>query len=123
VEFVSDIWLAVVDDPPEYNAVRAFWNGKDNHVLERLPYGHRLWLGSVNAGDVPSTGRQGAVFDLVFLIGTTPDYNAPPITTDLVDRIIEAFESAPQSTLPATSANSLQEFLNRHVGRYLLCDG
>jgi hypothetical protein len=30
VEFVCDIWLGVLDDPPAYNEIRAFWNVKEN---------------------------------------------------------------------------------------------
>ncbi|MFC5268956.1 hypothetical protein ACFPJ1_43190 [Kribbella qitaiheensis] len=122
VEFVCDIWLGVLDDPPAYNEIRAFWNVKENRVLEYLPHGHRWWLGSTNAGDYPSPGRAGAVFDLLFLLGTTPDYNAPAITRELIDRLLAAFASAPESTLPAAPIDSLREFLERHEGRYLVCD-
>jgi len=44
-----------------------------------------MWLGCTNAGDYPSPGRAGAVFDVLFLLGTTPNYNAPAITRELID--------------------------------------
>jgi hypothetical protein len=120
---VRDIWLAVLDRAPTPVAIRAFWNNKENDVLDVLPQGSRMWLGCTRAGESPLPGPAGAVADLLFLEGTVPDYMAPVVTQDLVDRVMAAFSSAKDSSLPATDPESLRTFLGAHEGRFLLFEG
>jgi hypothetical protein len=61
-------------------------------VLNGVANQDRLWLGvtrAVTPDEPRSPGPAGRVFDLLFLVGTTPDYAAPVITGDLITRITD----------------------------------
>jgi hypothetical protein len=68
-------------------------------------------------------GPAGKVSDLLGLIGTTPNYNAPQITPELRERLMTAFESEMGSCMPAAEPSALGAFLNANLGKFLLFDG
>jgi len=125
VTFECEIWLVILDQVPESEQIRAFWNLKENNVLDRVPATDRLWLGrtqAVTPEEPRSPGPAGRVFDLIYLRGTTPAYTAPMITEGLVGEIMEAFRRADDSGLPATDAAQLEAFLADHLGKHLVTD-
>lgn len=124
--FECEISLAVLGGVPEPEQIRAFWNAKENCLLDRVPLGDRLWLGQTRAitpEEPKSPGRAGRVFDLVYLRATTPAYAAPIITDGLVGEIMDAFRRADDSGLPAVDAAHLEAFLADHLGKHLVADG
>lgn len=118
--------MIALDKAPQEEEVRAFWNAKENTVLDHVTDGQRLWLGRTRAitpEEPRSPGPAGRVFDVIFLRGTLPDYSAPLVTDELVAGILAAFTSEVDPTLPSTDAGRLEVFLNHHAGAYLVVDG
>ena len=76
VEFVCDIWLGVIDDPPAHNEIRAFWNVKENRVLEYLPHGHRCGSAAPTPVTIPAPDERAPCSTCCFSSGlrrtTTP---------------------------------------------------
>jgi hypothetical protein len=125
VVFECEISLVVLDEAPEPEQIRGFWNAKENSVLDHARETDRLWVGRTRAitpEEPRSPGPAGRVFDLVYLHGTTPDYTAPVITHALVREIMDAFQRADDSGLPATDAALLAAFLSDHLGEHLVTD-
>lgn len=126
VAFESDIWLVALDGVPASAELRAFWNVKENRVLDDVADGDRLWLGvarAVTPEEPRSPGRAGRVFDLLSLAGTLPDYAAPEITDDLIVRVVEAFDAAGEDNdLPAATREAVVDFLSARRGKFLLPD-
>jgi hypothetical protein len=126
VEFECDISLAVLEQEPVPDAIRAFWNVEENHVLDNLSSQDRLWLGrtrAVTPEEPRSPGPAGRVHELLFLLGTTPDYVAPQITEELIEQVMRAFILEDGSGLAATHPDTLRDFLDRHRGGYLVYEG
>ena len=124
--FEADIWLFVLDDQPSDEALRAHWNVKDENPLTHVSARDRLWLGQTRAitpEEPQAPGPAGKVSDLLGLIGTTPTYNAPRITPEMIRRLMAAFESGYADGMPASDPLSVQEFLEANLGRFLLFDG
>ncbi|MBL7494333.1 hypothetical protein I6A60_37925 [Frankia sp. AgB1.9] len=118
---VCDVWLAVLDAVPAPAAISAFWNWKENDVLDSVPEADCLWIGRTDAmAEYPFPGSAGGVGDLLFLVGTLPEYTAPQITDELIERLTVAFTAAADPTLPAISVTEFVAFLVANEGRYLL---
>jgi hypothetical protein len=126
VAFETDTWLVVLDQQPTEEALRAYWNVKDEDTLTLVSAADRLWLGQTRAitPDEPEApGPAGKVSDLLGLIGTLPHYNAPLITPELTQRVMVAFESGDEGEMPAVDPGTLRAFLDANLGKFLLFDG
>jgi hypothetical protein len=126
VAFESEIWLVVLEQVPEPEQIRAFWNANANNVLDLVRTQDRLWLGrtrAVTPEEPRSPGRAGRVFDLIYLHATTPEYTAPMITEGLVREVMDAFVREDDSGLPATEAGALEAFLTDHLGKQVVTCG
>ena len=119
------MWLAVVDSLVDQAEVRAFWNSKDNYVLDAVPEVDRLWLGEsrvVTPDEPRSPGAAGRVFDLLFLLGTTPAYQLPVVTDELIEQIVEAFDAGSGDELSAAPRPDLIHFLRERHGKRVAPD-
>jgi hypothetical protein len=123
--FETVIWLAVLDSSPAEVEVRAFWNVKEYSVLDGVADTDWLWIGETRAvtpEEPRSPGAAGRVFDLLFLRGTTPTYQLPIITEDLIKQVVAAFDSEGSDDLPAVPRSDLVQFLQERRGGYLVPD-
>jgi hypothetical protein len=126
VDFDCDISRAVLKQPPAPEAIRSFWNVKENDVLDNVPAQDRLWLGrtrAVTPEEPRSPGPAGRVCDLLSFRGTPPDYVAPRITEELIDHVMNAFTSDDDRALAAIDPQRLRDFLDSHRGGYLVFEG
>ena len=123
--FDATIWLSVVEVAPDERQVRAFWNCKENAVLDAVTDADRLWLGEtrvVTPDEPRSPGSAGRVFDLLFLLGTIPIYQLPAITDELIEQVLEAFDAGAADGLPAASRTSVASFLQQRRGKFVAPD-
>ena len=117
--------MSVVESAPVEQQVRAFWKANENCVLDAVPDGDRLWLGETRAvtpHEPRSPGSAGRVFDLLCLLGTTPHYQLPVITDELIEQVLEAFDAGAGDGLPAASRSAVSSFLQQRRGRCLAPD-
>jgi hypothetical protein len=91
----------------------------DTDLLDRVTDEDRLRVGDSRAGEVPSPGAGGRVFDLLFLMGTTPNYRLPMITDALIEKVHAAFDIGLADGLPAVSLRELSTFLTQRRGWFL----
>jgi hypothetical protein len=115
--------LAVLDQPPPRETLRAHWNVKENDALDGVPDRDWFWLGRTDALGDPQPGRAARVFELLYRVGTEPDYNAPQITSVLVARIMKMFREASDDGMPSATAEELEAFLVENENRFLLTQG
>jgi len=123
--FEVSIWLAVTATTPTQSEAQAFWNSKENHLLDEVTDVDRLWLGhsrAVTPEEPQSPGAAGKVFDLLFLLGTIPTYQLPVITDDLIKQLVEAFDSGATDNLPAAPRPALTTFLRQRRGKHIAPD-
>lgn len=57
--------------------------------------------------------------DLLFRIGTVPEYRPPKIDDGLIEAILDAFDSATVDGLPTNSRDQLVEFMKVRCGCWL----
>jgi hypothetical protein len=117
--FDAEVWLSVVETAPDERDVQAFWNVKDNVVLGAVTGENRLWLGDTRVGESRSPGAAGRIFDMLFLLGTTPTYRLPMITDELLDQVLEAYDEGTADGLPVASRSDLAQWLQQRRGKFL----
>ena len=62
------------------------------------------------------------MFDLLFLLGTTPNYKLPIITDELIEKVLGAFDSGPRDELRTASRSKLISFLEDRRGQFVAPD-
>jgi hypothetical protein len=119
-----DMWLAAFSDDVNADEVRHHWNVQETPVLDAIiDSAPRFRLGRTQVpepGNEDSRGPVGRVFDLLWLMGTIPDYTMPVLTPALEKELVQAFLPRPGDPhFDVADVEALTFFLQTHRGRAL----
>jgi len=119
-EWWSDYWLAVTTEEINSAEIRAFWKANESPTLDLLQEtAPRIEIGPLYADerDQFDIGPARRVFNLLFLLGTTPEYVLPMISDRLIADIVTAAQPRPDDVVSSASAlDQLDAFLREHSG-------